>query len=139
MNPTKTIYMVYYQATGGSNYRRTDRAITRRGLSIPSDRTYITVEPDQTAKSYAAGVRQKYVLKDGWKGRKRTAFPNGYSEKLNKAEFRLTSFESYYEYLPYTLTLRMLYLSLFHVDTPTFLLFPQCCFQLQFAILNHMF
>ena len=92
--------------------------VTRRVLSIPSDRTYITVEPDQTAESYTAGLRQKYVLKSGGKGRERTAFPNGYSEKLNKgvtpgnvsskAEFRLTSFESYYEYLPYTLMLRML-------------------------------
>ena len=77
MNPTKTIYMVYYRVTDGSGYQWTDRAITRelgqetvregvpvirRVLSIPSDRTYITVEPDQTAESYTAGLRQKYVL-----------------------------------------------------------------------------
>ena len=77
MNPTKTVYMVYYRATDGSGYQWTDRAITRelgqetvkegvpvtrRVLSIPSDRTYITVEPDQTAESYTAGLRQKYVL-----------------------------------------------------------------------------
>ena len=76
MNPTKTVYMVYYRATDGSGYQR-DRAITRelgqetvkegvpvtrRVLSIPSDRTYITVEPNQTAESYTAGLRQKYVL-----------------------------------------------------------------------------
>ena len=77
MNPTKTVYMVYYRATDGSGYQWTDWAITRelgqktvkegvpvtrRVLSIPSDRTYITVEPDQTAESYTAGLRQKYVL-----------------------------------------------------------------------------
>ena len=77
MNPTKTVYMVYYRATDGSGYQWTDRAITRelgqetvkegvpvtrRVLSIPNDRTYITVEPDQTAESYTAGLRQKYVL-----------------------------------------------------------------------------
>jgi len=77
MNLTKTVYMVYYRATDGSGYQWTDRAITwelgqetvkdgvlvtRRVLSIPSDRTYITVEPDQTAESYTAGLRQKYVL-----------------------------------------------------------------------------
>lgn len=77
MNPTKTVYMVYYRATDGSGYQWADRAITRelgqetveegvtvtrRVLSIPGDRTYITVEPDQTAESYTAGLRQKYVL-----------------------------------------------------------------------------
>ena len=77
MNPTKTVYMVYYRATDGSGYQWTDQAITRelgqetvkegvpvtrRVLSIPSDRTYITVEPEQTAGSYTAGLRQKYVL-----------------------------------------------------------------------------
>ena len=29
MNPTKTVYMVYYQATDGSGYQWSDRAITR--------------------------------------------------------------------------------------------------------------
>lgn len=77
MNPTKTVYMVYYRATDGSGYEWSDRAITRelgqetvkegvpvtrRVLSIPGDRTYITVEPEQTAESYTAGLRQKYVL-----------------------------------------------------------------------------
>lgn len=77
MNPTKTVYMVYYRATDGSGYQWSDRAITRelgqetvdegvpvnrRVLSIPSERTYITVEPEQTAESYTAGLRQKYVF-----------------------------------------------------------------------------
>ena len=76
MNPTKTVYMVYYRATDGSGYQWTDRAITRelgqevvnagaaverRVLSIPADRSYITVEPEQTAGSYTAGLRQKYT------------------------------------------------------------------------------
>ena len=76
MNPTKTVYMVYYRATDGSGYQWTDRAITRelgqeivdagaaverRVLSIPADSSYITVEPGQTAGSYTAGLRQKYI------------------------------------------------------------------------------
>lgn len=76
MNPTKTIYMVYYRATDGSGYKWSDEVLTRdlgediveagepvkrRVLSIPADRTYITVEPDQTAESYTNGLRQKYV------------------------------------------------------------------------------
>ena len=28
---------------------------------LPADRSYITVEPDQTAESYTAGLRQKYI------------------------------------------------------------------------------
>ena len=76
MNPTKTIYMVYYRATDGSGYKWSDEVLTRdlgediveagepvkrRVLSIPADRTYITVEPGQTAESYTAGLRQKYI------------------------------------------------------------------------------
>ncbi len=68
--------MVYYHATDGSSYQWTDQAITRelgqevvdtgaaverRVLSIPADRSYITVEPDQNAESYTAGLRQKYI------------------------------------------------------------------------------
>ena len=30
-------------------------------LAIPADRSYITVEPGQTAESYTAGLRQKYI------------------------------------------------------------------------------
>lgn len=76
MNPTKTVYMVYYRATDGSGYQWSEQAITRelgqevvdagaaverRVLSIPADRSYITVEPEQTAGSYTAGLRQKYI------------------------------------------------------------------------------
>ena len=76
MNPTKTVYMVYYRATDGSGYKWSDKALTRdlgkdiveagetvqrRVLRIPADGTYITVEPDQTAGSYTEGLRQKYI------------------------------------------------------------------------------
>ena len=37
------------------------REVLRRGLVIPADRSYITVEPGQTAESYTAGLRQKYI------------------------------------------------------------------------------
>ena len=33
----------------------------RRVLVIPADRSYITVETGQTAESYTAGLRQKYI------------------------------------------------------------------------------
>ena len=37
------------------------REVLRRGLVIPADRSYITTEPGQTAESYTAGLRQKYI------------------------------------------------------------------------------
>lgn len=76
-NPTRTVYIVYYQATDGTGYRWQveggsvrelaeqvyDRGpVERRVLSIPADNTYITVEPDQTAESYTSSLRQKYIL-----------------------------------------------------------------------------
>ena len=76
MNPTKTAYMVCYRDIDGSGYQWSRQAITRelgleivdagitverRVLAIPSDRSYITVEPGQTAESYTAGLRQKYI------------------------------------------------------------------------------
>ena len=74
MYPTKTVYMVYYRA--GSGYQWHVQALTRdigeeiveagatvprRVLEIPAERTYITVEPDQTAESYTAGLQQRYL------------------------------------------------------------------------------
>ena len=38
------------------------QTVARRVLSIPSSRTYITVEPEQSAQSYTDGLRQKYSL-----------------------------------------------------------------------------
>ena len=77
MHPTETVYTVCYRDIGGSGYRWKERTITaemgqaavdagtavkRRVLSIPDRGTYITVEPDQTAESYAAGLRQTYIV-----------------------------------------------------------------------------
>ncbi len=77
MNPTKTAYMVYYRDISGSGYQWSQQALSRelgqqivdagatverRVLSIPADRSYITVEPDQTPESYTAGLRQKYII-----------------------------------------------------------------------------
>ena len=77
MNPTKTAYMVYYRETSGSGYQWSQQALThergqqivdvgaaveRRVLSITADGSYITVEPGQTAESYSAGLRKKYMI-----------------------------------------------------------------------------
>ena len=76
-NPTRTVYMVYYQTTDGTGYRWQveggsvrelaeqvyDRGpVERRVLAIPADNTYITVEADQTAEGYTSSLRQKYIL-----------------------------------------------------------------------------
>ena len=76
MNPARTVYMVYYRATDGSGYQWADEvdsrdqglkaveageAVKRRVLSIPEDRAYITVEPEQTAVSYTEGLRKRYT------------------------------------------------------------------------------
>ncbi len=76
MNPTKTACMVYYRDTSGSGYQWSEQALTRelgqdvvdagaaverRVLAIPADRSYTTVEPNQNAESYTAGLRQKYI------------------------------------------------------------------------------
>ena len=77
MNPTRTVYMVYYRTEDGSGYRWSKQALTResgqkiveegvsiarRVLSIPDEGTYITVEPEQTAGEYSAGLRQRYII-----------------------------------------------------------------------------
>ena len=80
-NPSKTVYMVYYQATDGSGYQWSDETLTqsmgqeivnagqtveRRVLRIPEEGTYITVEPSQTAESYTASLRERYNLMCGF-------------------------------------------------------------------------
>lgn len=53
MNPTKTVYMVYYKDNSGSGYQWMEQAATReKGQEI--------VEPEQTAESYTAGLQKKY-------------------------------------------------------------------------------
>lgn len=76
MNPTRTVYMVYYQDTAGRGYRWQEEAgswalgqdtvdagvgVQRRVLTISDRGSYITVEPEETARSYTAGLRQRYV------------------------------------------------------------------------------
>ena len=78
--PTKTVYMVCYRDTSGAGYRwreqtaalelgqktvETGKTVARRVLTIPDSRTYITVEPEQSAKSYTDGLKQKYSLAFG--------------------------------------------------------------------------
>lgn len=77
MNPTKTVYKVYYFDGSGEGYQWSEEVFSReqgqaiidavetaerRVLSIPSDGTYITVEPWESVESYAAGQKGKYVL-----------------------------------------------------------------------------
>lgn len=77
MNPTKTVYKVYYFDSAGDGYEWSREVLSReqgqalidavevtkrRVLGIPADHTYITVEPEESAESYAAGFRRKYVL-----------------------------------------------------------------------------
>ena len=77
MNPTKTVYIVYYQASDGSGYQWSKQvpnkdmgqktiddgmSVTRRVLYITDDNTYITVESEQTAETYTAELRQRYLI-----------------------------------------------------------------------------
>jgi len=77
INHTKTVYMLYYRDTSGSGYQWRQQTVTRelgqelvetgatverRVLSISADHSYITVEPGQTAESYTAGLRQRYII-----------------------------------------------------------------------------
>lgn len=76
MNPTKTVYKVYYFDGSGEGYQWSVEVLSReqgqalidaietverRVLGIPSSGTYITVEPWESAKSYAARLKRKYV------------------------------------------------------------------------------
>lgn len=74
---TRTVYILTYRATNGSGYEwkqevpsnfhgkeriRQGTLETRRVLSIPKDHTYVTVAPDETAKSYAGSMRMRYLV-----------------------------------------------------------------------------
>ena len=77
-HPVKTVYVVSYQASDGSGYEYDYEAgsvdtiaqkiveegepIERRVLSVPDEGTYITVEADETAETYVAGQRKRFVL-----------------------------------------------------------------------------
>ena len=72
-NPTKTVYMVYYRASdSGYEWHREvasqsvgeqivaqGEPVERRVLVIIEEGSYITVEADQTAESYTAGLRRR--------------------------------------------------------------------------------
>ena len=72
-NPTKTVYMVYYRASGsgyewhrevasqsvGERIVAQGEPVERRVLVIVEEGSYITVEADQTAESYTAGLRRR--------------------------------------------------------------------------------
>ncbi len=75
--PTKVVYMVYYRATEGKGYEWSEQALTqdigqrivdagipveRRVLSIPSDKTYITIEPNMDAESYTASLKRRFAV-----------------------------------------------------------------------------
>lgn len=78
LHPTKIVYMVYYRTTNGSGYQWRDEggtarvlaeqlyqrgSVERRVLSIPSEDTYITVEPHLTAQQYTDDLRRRqYIL-----------------------------------------------------------------------------
>lgn len=76
--PVKTVYMLYYRASGGSGYRWSREVITRstgqaliaegetverRVLSIAGENTYISIEPKLTAESYTDGLRRRSILR----------------------------------------------------------------------------
>lgn len=77
LHPTKTVYYLYYRETGGTGYKWKEevssrgvgqkkisegREVKRRVLSIKKEGKYITVEPEQTAKSYVAKQRRIYGI-----------------------------------------------------------------------------
>lgn len=75
MNPTKTVYLVTYEATDGTGYEWKFEAnsrqegerivakaeqVERRVLSVRDDWRYITVEGDQTAEAYVSKQQSRY-------------------------------------------------------------------------------
>ena len=77
MHPTTTVYKVRYEATDGSGYRCSFEAgstetsaqllaaegdIVQRVLYVPEADSIVIVDPDESAESYAAGERQRYLL-----------------------------------------------------------------------------
>lgn len=74
-NPTKTIYVVHYHTLDGTKYQwkqnssyknsaeqilAKGESVNRRVLSIKEERKYITVEPELTAETYAAGQQKRH-------------------------------------------------------------------------------
>lgn len=76
MNPTKTVYMVYYREVNGAGYRWTQQVaskdagnriveqgqpVERRVLAILEEGTYFTIDPQLSAQDYADSRLQKYL------------------------------------------------------------------------------
>lgn len=77
LQPTKTVYMLYYRAADGSGYRWSREVVSRtsgqkiiregtpterRVLSITGENTYITVESHLTAETYTRGLKKEYMI-----------------------------------------------------------------------------
>ena len=77
IQPTKTIYLLYYRATDGSGYWwskevpsktfgnkriKEGTLVERRVLSITGENSYISVEAHLNAESYTSGLKRRYVL-----------------------------------------------------------------------------
>lgn len=97
MNPTKTVYKVYYRDTEGAGYRWSVQAsgkdsgrktveqglpAERRVLGIPAEGTYITIDPTLTVQSYVGDLRRKYLLIMGAAGAYLLAWPLGWGAVL---------------------------------------------------------
>ena len=75
LHPTKTVYVVEHLANDGSGYKWSlevsskgsgqrivalGEPVERRVLMIPGENGYITVEPEETAESYTAGLERRF-------------------------------------------------------------------------------
>lgn len=83
LNPTKTVYVVYYQTLDGTGYRwevdtgskseanrilAAGESVERRVLSIKETGKYITVGAELTADTYVEGQKQRYFWMAGLSG-----------------------------------------------------------------------
>lgn len=82
--PTKTVYVVYYQASDGTGYQwkletSNDKnyanqilakgdSVDRRVLSIKENEKYMTMDADLTADTYVAGQQKRYLWMAGLSG-----------------------------------------------------------------------
>ena len=83
-NPTKTVYVVYYQTSDGTGYQwkletsndkdyadqilAKGESVDRRVLSIKENGKYMTVDAELTADTYVAGRQKQYLWMAGLSG-----------------------------------------------------------------------
>lgn len=83
-NPTKTVYVVYYQTSDDTGYQwklessndkdyanrilAKGESVDRRVLSIKENGKYMTVDAELTADTYAAGQQKRYLWMIGLSG-----------------------------------------------------------------------